>query len=319
MEYINCNLCGSNDLELIYEQPNLKYFSGKEIFKIVKCRKCGLGFVNPRPNIEEIQKYYPSSFYDEFGEKMKKRYSEQAKYLKDLKPGRLLDIGCANGDFPLFMKKQGWDVWGTEIGLNARGTEEEFPICKKQLPECKYPSEFFDAVTSWAVFEHLHNPMSYFKEVYRILKPGGRFIFLVTNLESLSSSKLFQEDIPRHLYFFSIKTVKMYIEKVGLSFKKIDFNNRIFSMSYNGTLIYFLKNLFGKKYTWQHSTFCYQKWLKYRGAKRNLINTLLFLVIHPLCSIDSLIVSKIAEKFFIIKKNYGIMIVVAEKKGKNCE
>jgi 2-polyprenyl-3-methyl-5-hydroxy-6-metoxy-1,4-benzoquinol methylase len=48
------------------------------------------------------------------------------------------------------------------------------------LPNANLKESSFDIVTAWAVFEHLHNPSDYFFEVQKVLKPGGKFIFLVT-------------------------------------------------------------------------------------------------------------------------------------------
>lgn len=314
MEHIRCNLCGSSETEFVYEQPDLTYsVNNKRLFRVVRCKDCGLSFLNPMPDVKEMQKYYPSQFYHSFSdEKALKRYKEEAKYLLDLLPGKLLDIGCANGDFPLYMKRKGWDTWGTETGLQA-DIIKILPICRKNLPECEFKPDFFDAITAWAVFEHLQDPLSYFKEVSRILKPGGHFIFLVTNFNSLSSSKLFHEDIPRHLYFFSESTIKLYLKKSGLVLNRIEFCDKIYSMSYKGVLIYFLKRLLGKQYTWQDSTFCRREWLLTTGRKSSLLTNLLFLILHPIYCLDVAVISRIAETMAVLKRNYGIMVVVAGK------
>ncbi|NJL60106.1 MAG: class I SAM-dependent methyltransferase [Desulfobacteraceae bacterium] len=40
-----------------------------------------------------------------------------------------------------------------------------------------YPDEKFDIVFSANVFEHLSDPIKVFREIYRVLKPGGLFLF----------------------------------------------------------------------------------------------------------------------------------------------
>lgn len=50
-------------------------------------------------------------------------------------------------------------------------------------------SESFDVVTSTEVFEHVTNDLQGYKEVYRVLKPGGKFIFTVP-LEDLSKKTM---------------------------------------------------------------------------------------------------------------------------------
>ncbi|MBL8850839.1 MAG: class I SAM-dependent methyltransferase, partial [Planctomycetaceae bacterium] len=46
----------------------------------------------------------------------------------------------------------------------------------------------FDAVLSFAVFEHLHNPFLAIREVSRILKPGGVFVGVVSQGEPFHES-----------------------------------------------------------------------------------------------------------------------------------
>jgi cyclopropane fatty-acyl-phospholipid synthase-like methyltransferase len=68
----------------------------------------------------------------------------------------------------------------------------------------------YGMVCSWAVFEHLTRSSLYFQAVRDLLKPGGTFMFLVTNFESPASRHFMQEDIPRHLFVFSPKTCEAY-------------------------------------------------------------------------------------------------------------
>ena len=54
-----CPLCGSPGLRGDGEKRD--YVSG-ESFRVQTCLACGLGFVNPRPDREEIKAYYPSYY-----------------------------------------------------------------------------------------------------------------------------------------------------------------------------------------------------------------------------------------------------------------
>jgi ubiquinone/menaquinone biosynthesis C-methylase UbiE len=48
-----------------------------------------------------------------------------------------------------------------------------------------FPSSLFDLVVSKTVIEHMLNPSLLFKEAYRVLKPGGVFVWATSNLNSL--------------------------------------------------------------------------------------------------------------------------------------
>lgn len=231
MEVVSCDLCGSSDYREVYRMPDI-LFHRDEWFLVVECAQCGLGFVNPRPTRQEIGKYYPDAFFDFFDEAWHQaRYRREAEYLADLcRPGaRLLDIGCANGDFPRLMRQRGWDVTGVEIGEQARKIDD-FVVHRCEFPDAPLPESHFDAVTAWAVMEHVHQPSRYFRRAAQVLRPAGRFVFLVPNFASWGSRFLYREDLPRHLHFFTEETVKRYLDSVGLRLIGAEFTNEIYEM-----------------------------------------------------------------------------------------
>jgi hypothetical protein len=52
--------------------------------------------------------------------------------------------------------------------------------------------------------------MVYIREALRVLKPGGEFVCLVPSFASIASRIQHNEDIPRHLYFFTRRTIRSY-------------------------------------------------------------------------------------------------------------
>ena len=62
METVNCDFCGSNDYKTIIKQRDLIHRTSEELFEIVECQECGLNYTNPRPQIDEIQKYYSEDY-----------------------------------------------------------------------------------------------------------------------------------------------------------------------------------------------------------------------------------------------------------------
>lgn len=61
LEYFSCNLCGSNDNELILQGKDFLHGS-PGLFSVVRCCRCGLIFLNPRPSVKEMDRYYPSNY-----------------------------------------------------------------------------------------------------------------------------------------------------------------------------------------------------------------------------------------------------------------
>ena len=57
LEYINCDLCGADETEFLFvANENQFHLDGQ--FNVVKCKKCGLVYVNPRPTKENIGFYH---------------------------------------------------------------------------------------------------------------------------------------------------------------------------------------------------------------------------------------------------------------------
>ena len=61
MELVSCNLCHSRDSDMIYSIRDNTL--DQNVFKIVRCRDCGLSYLNPQPTQEELTKYYPKDYY----------------------------------------------------------------------------------------------------------------------------------------------------------------------------------------------------------------------------------------------------------------
>jgi SAM-dependent methyltransferase len=211
-EYVVCNLCHADDTRLLYSLRDYRFHVDDQLWNLVECRSCGLGYLNPRPTIEEIGTYYPARYFDHRGS-MTRRYERQAAYLPEAE-GDLLDIGAARGDFMATMQKRGWEVTGIEPSTseNPHGLR----IHRQRFPEeCVMDSESFDVVTAWAVFEHLHDPSRAFSRAVDLLRPGGSLIVQVPNLRSINTRWARLEDVPRHLYFFSESTLRRYGAKAG--------------------------------------------------------------------------------------------------------
>lgn len=233
-ETVACNLCGSTDVRLLYRQKDFRFWVDAVEWNLVVCEGCGLGYLNPRPTVAEIGRYYPPRYYAD-RQSAGARYARLAGYVPG-EAGRLLDVGTARGDFLAVMRDRGWEVTGIEPSTDA----EPLPgvrVLRLRFPEgCDLPEESFDVVTAWAVFEHLHDPAAAFRACARVLRPGGRLVVQVPNLHSISARWARQEDIPRHLYFFSEQTLDRFAAASGLSLDRVVHTTDLFGGSGRGIL-----------------------------------------------------------------------------------
>ncbi|WP_100338283.1 class I SAM-dependent methyltransferase [Hymenobacter chitinivorans] len=230
----NCPVCGKSEFrnKLVVEDKSVS----KESFAIVQCQNCTFQFTNPRPGIEAIGRYYESDDYVSHNStatgvinqayKVARFFTMRRKValVNKLAPrkGKLLDYGCGTGHFLAAARSGGWQVAGVEPNARAQQEASERvgqPIGNENL--VSFESASFDAITLWHVLEHVHNLNETLQQLVRLLKPDGVLIIAVPNVDSLDAQHYRQDwaayDVPRHLYHFSPKTMKLLLKKHKLT------------------------------------------------------------------------------------------------------
>ncbi len=211
LEYICCNICGSSEYKIIHEArkkdiANTKFSLGvlhPNYGRIVRCKKCGLVYANPRPDIKELIQSYSQLEDLGYSSQMNSRIKTFQQVEKLIEryaiKGRLLDVGCASGYFLYVAQKSGWQIEGVEVSQNlAKQAEHLLKIKIKlgTLEDAKFPANYFDIISMFDVFEHLPQPVETLQEINRIMKPNG---ILVINFPAIDS--IFAKLMGRHWWF----------------------------------------------------------------------------------------------------------------------
>lgn len=252
MENVPCPLCGSLDQKLLFLRRDHTHLVSDEAFRIVRCRDCGFVFVNPRPTAQGIHDYYPPEFYSvhltpgQLLEETKDRNAAKLALLRDIPPGRLLDIGCQKGEFLFEAHKVGWEVHGVEYSSKPPNLFD-LPIFHGEVANAPYPDGYFDLITMWAVLEHVHDPLAMMRQIKRLLKPSGRALILIPNFNSIPGRLMRHDDVPRHLVMFTPRTFRNMSERAGFEVVRTVFSDAIFSGSTRGFLNFLYKLARGEK------------------------------------------------------------------------
>lgn len=242
-EHIPCNLCGSEDKD---ERAHLSHMLRlPDGVHVVRCKKCHLYYLSPRPTSEAYKKHYTNT-YQYQPESYLGRIKNQEVFFSQrldeieafgLKRGNVLEVGCATGNFLYQAKLRNWHCIGTEISLNlAEYARNHFNLdvfINDDIRDLNFNDDQFDLVYASNIVEHLSDPSSFFIEVNRIIKPNGVLFIEVPNqfrhlrekMKSLAYSVLPEKiadnllpppiDSLHHCYFFSSKTMEAMLRKSG--------------------------------------------------------------------------------------------------------
>lgn len=226
-----CPICFSNDLFIKYPDSlfnNLPSFdynftaSHSKTYEILKCRNCGHAFSKlPSSNIWENYKDIIDQSYLSRQEERVRTSNRITEIIHKFVPeGRLLDVGCATGDF-LESSRKYYDVEGLELSSWSAQIAESrgFKIYNfqlNQLPVCDY----YDIVTLWGVIEHLEDPYSEMSQIYRIIKKNGIVCLWTGDINSIPSKVLGKKwwyIQGQHIQLFSNKSLRLLLAKTGFS------------------------------------------------------------------------------------------------------
>ncbi len=188
---MKCLICGCTEDEVIYDDyirdgapgtlTSMKY-------KMHQCKQChtiwhetdkqenldyyqSAEYRNKLENSTEISSYY--HLHD-------KEVLEKLQYTGTelFRNAKVADIGCAGGSFLDFVSGAANEIIAIEPSevyrkhLSAKGYHT-YAYAKEALTDY---SERVDVVTSFDVIEHVDNPVEFMKDVYDLLKDGGKAV-----------------------------------------------------------------------------------------------------------------------------------------------
>src|SRR5437870_12938570 len=200
---------------------------------IVECGNGGLVRQEPRPlaaaAIYDSEYYatdnpkggYANYFLDSDVNRRTFRDRIRAIERRSGRRGRLLDVGCALGDFLLEAKASGWDVEGVEISAFAaeQARARGLRVTTGRLEELALPAASFDVLTLYASGEHLADPVATLAAVRRLLVPGGLLHLVTPNVGGLQArllGRLWYHYKPgEHLFYFAPPTLRLSMERAG--------------------------------------------------------------------------------------------------------
>lgn len=219
-----CPVCNS---EKILKRK--RYYSGKGL---LKCRTCGLYFMERIPSREELLEHYsdyPYVFPQKIRNSIEKNYNEILDMLEPFrKNNRLLEFGCGTGFFLTKAMERGWDVHGIELSEKAiRECKENKISVFRSINELPITSEEkYDVAVSIEVIEHLSDFSGTMEQISGIIRNGGGFYCTTPNFNNITryiqKENYYNIEYPEHLLYFSCRSLRTAMKKYGFSQRKIN-------------------------------------------------------------------------------------------------
>jgi len=246
-----CPLCGTAG-SLLHAGMQDRLFHVPGTWNARECGnpECGLVWLDPMPLREEIHKAYATYYtHEDKGRQgpsdrrkglavrllrlykrllkilvgaRRERENHELMYLRDVAPGRLLEIGCGSGKRLARLAELGWQVEGQEVDEKAWAAAKSkypFQVHLGELAALALAGDAYDAVVMNHVIEHVHEPVELLAEVRRLLKPGGVLIANTPNAMSqehrIFGTHWYSLDPPRHLHLFSPRSLSSLARRAG--------------------------------------------------------------------------------------------------------
>jgi len=197
--------------------------------------------MNPQFKDDVIKNFYSENYfrgdadYSYIDERDIKKYSRYVwdkrvkvigKYIKNIKSGNFLDVGCSFGGF-LESAAEYYTPFGIEISDYA------FSQISKQLKENihhgtlhdhKFKYSSFSVITMIELIEHLSDPVYAISECFKLLQKDGVLVIQTANMNGKQAKDLgvdYEYFMPGHLSYFTAENLSSLLRRTGFGKIKI--------------------------------------------------------------------------------------------------
>lgn len=176
------------------------------IVKMDKCAECGTLYQNPRLTEQGVSEFYQNGSYNRAylsRASMQDRANRLITMLRlmEITPKRVLDVGCARGDF-----LRNTQIW---FGSQVVGLDHfvDNPLISEIVTSKDEVDGEFDLIACIHTFEHFYDPQAELDWMVSKLAPGGTLLIEVPTVEKITFP---------HLYIFSEKAIRLMVERTGM-------------------------------------------------------------------------------------------------------
>jgi 2-polyprenyl-3-methyl-5-hydroxy-6-metoxy-1,4-benzoquinol methylase len=206
--------------------------------QLVRCRRCSLVFVSPRPSTRAaIDALYTNEAYSAgqvshalTTSRMREAHWRLNKLERHVAHrGRLLDVGCSAGSFLVAARERGWRVRGIDVSPAAvqhASAAHGLDVSVATLEDSKLAERSFDVITVFECIEHMLEPKTAMHAAASLLRERGLLVITTPNVDGFVPRVTYwllgrtlgaweHPTPPHHLYQFSKRTLSTMLNDLG--------------------------------------------------------------------------------------------------------
>jgi NDP-4-keto-2,6-dideoxyhexose 3-C-methyltransferase len=242
----NCRLCNNkkfiNVLNLgkqslsgiFHDKKNAKEI--KTPLEWIKCNgknSCGLIQLRHSANISKMygQTYgYHSSISSLMIDHLKLKYNKINNFLNLSSKNNILDIGCNDGTFLGFFKKNKCKRFGIDPSSKKfkkyfqKNIDVAYKFFSKENVIKSFGEKKFKLISSIAMFYDIENPISFAKDIYDLLEDDGIWVNELSYNPLLFQNLTYDQICHEHVTYWGLREMQFLLEKANLQIVDFDFN-----------------------------------------------------------------------------------------------
>lgn len=244
---MECYLCGNENF--ILRSNGVR---DADHINVLECKSCSLVQLDDREHITN-EHYANSGMHGESAPSIKdmlkhastddeRRFNQLRELIKN---ANLLDFGCGNAGFLSLSKSLARSVTGVDPEKRVVEHYEKTDLeILQSISDIKKKDIKFDIITSFHVFEHLHDPITTLTSLRPLLSQNGTVVIEVPNADD-ALIKLFGSDYfkkftywSQHLFLYNSHTLDKVCHKAGfqvqsvLQYQRYPLSNHLHWLSY---------------------------------------------------------------------------------------
>ena len=245
-----CSLCGSPDLQPLYEGVHDRLGVAPGTWTFRRCASCRSALLHPCPSPEALKSFYPDvyTFYPEVSSSgtlksvwsrleyyvfYAPQYLTQTRILRSFlrshvrSHASILDVGCGRGLRMVALKQAGFEVAGIDFDAGSVRYVKEtlgIPAFVGDIRDIAQhlPGTAFDALTAFYVLEHVTDLVGTLETLRQAVRPGGWIVAAVPLTDSVQARLCGRRwsqitEAPRHTLNPSQEGMRRAFARAGFS------------------------------------------------------------------------------------------------------